>query len=395
MGLGTLIGFLAVVIALYILWRIQQVLLLAFAAIVFATAINQLVKWLQKTFKLDRKIAVAISVIGVLALAAGFIALVIPPFVDQFQELITQVPVGLERLSGWNEWLRNLLPDRFTGEFRGLDSITQNLQSFANGLIGNFFDLFSSTLGVVLNCLLVIVVTIMLLSNPKPYRKMFLLAFPAFYRQRIKTILKKCEKSLGGWVVGILFNMLVISVLSGIGLLVLGVRLPLANSLIAGILTFIPNLGPTLSVVPPTAMALLDAPWKALAVIILYIVIQQLESNVLTPIVMERQVSLLPAVTLLSQVAFAIFFGLLGLFLALPITIIAQVWLKEILVKDILDPWQIDNGNNRFNSRKLRTKKKILKESNDESLNIATKDLSACQSVAEVSSVEGTVEGEH
>ena len=91
MGLGTLVGFLAIIVALYILWCIQEVLLLAFAAIVFATAINQLVKWLQKTFKLDRKIAVAISAIGVLALAAGFVALVIPPFVDQFQELITAV----------------------------------------------------------------------------------------------------------------------------------------------------------------------------------------------------------------------------------------------------------------------------------------------------------------
>ena len=361
MRLGTLIGFLAIVIALYILWRIQQVLLLAFAAIVFATAINQLVKWLQKTFKLDRKISVAISVIGVLALVAGFIALVIPPFIDQFQELITQVPIGLEQLSSWNEWLRNLLPDRFTGEFRGLESITQNLQSFLNALIGNFFDLFSSTLGIILNCLLVIVVTIMLLSNPTPYQKMFLLAFPAFYRRRIQTILKKSEKNLGGWVVGILFNMAVISVLSGIGLLILGVRLPLANSLIAGILTFIPNLGPTLSVVPPAAMALLDAPWKALAVVILYIIIQQLESNVLTPVVMERQVSLLPAVTLLAQVAFAVFFGILGLFLALPITVVAQVWLKEILVKDILDPWQIDE-HDRFKARKLKTEKKILNE---------------------------------
>ena len=111
MRLGTLVGFLAIVIALYILWRIKQVLLLAFAAIVFATAINQLVELLQNKFKLNRKIAIAISVTGVLAFIVGFIALVIPPFIDQFQELVTLVPVGLEQLSSWNEWLRNLLPD--------------------------------------------------------------------------------------------------------------------------------------------------------------------------------------------------------------------------------------------------------------------------------------------
>ena len=76
---------------------------------------------------------------------------------------------------------------------------------------------------------------------------------------------------------------------------------------------------------------------------------------------MERQVSLLPAVTLLAQVAFAVFFGLLGLFLALPITVVAQVWLKEVLVKDILDRWQI-NDNNKFNSRKLRRKEILIEK---------------------------------
>ena len=357
MRLGTLIGFLAIVIALYILWRIKQVLLLAFAAVVFATAMNQLVKLLEKKLKLERKVAIAIAVTGVLIFIIGFVALVIPPFIDQFQQLVTLVPLGLEQLSSWNEWLRNLLPDNLIDEVRGLESLTQNIQSYMDQFIGNFFDLFSSTLGVVLNSLLVIVVTIMLLSNPTPYKQIFLLMFPAFYRQRVQTIVKKCESNLGGWAIGILFNMAVIAIMSGIGLLILGVRLPLANSLLAGMLTFIPNLGPVLSVVPPAAMALLDAHWKALAVVILYVVIQQVESNVLTPIVMQKQVSLLPAITLLSQVAFAVFFGLLGLFLALPITVVAQVWLKEVLVKDILDRWQIEDGINRFNARKVGVKK--------------------------------------
>ena len=358
MRLGTLVGFLAILIALYILWQIKQVLLLAFAAVIFATAINQLVKLLQAKFKLNRQIAIAISVGGILIFIVGFIALVVPSFIEQFKELVTLVPAGLEKLNGWNEWLRNFLPDRITENFQGIEALTQNLRSWINGLISNFFALFSSTLAVFLNSLLVIVVTIMLLASPTPYKQVFLLMFPAFYRRRIQTILKKCEKNLGGWSIGILFNMAVIAILSGIGLWALGVRLPLANCLLAGMLTFIPNLGPVLSVVPPTAMALLDAPWKALAVVILYIVIQQVESNILTPIVMKKQVSLLPAITLLSQVAFAVFFGVLGLFLALPITVVAQVWLKEIIVKDILDLWQPESNKNGFIPHKSKAKNK-------------------------------------
>ncbi|MGL5793730.1 MAG: AI-2E family transporter, partial [Waterburya sp.] len=236
------------------------------------------------------------------------------------------------------------------------EAITQNLRSIIDTFISNFFNVFSSTLGVFVNIFLVVVVTIMLLVNPAAYRKIFLLMFPAFYRQRIKVILNECEKNLGGWAIAILFNMAVITILSGIGLWALGVKLPLANSLLAGILTFIPNLGAVLSVIPPTAMALLDAPWKAVAVIILYVVIQQIETNILTPIVMEKQVSLLPAITLLSQIAFAVFFGILGLFLALPITVVAQVWIKEIIVKDILDNWQIEPKDNSRNSQKMKNR---------------------------------------
>ncbi|MEN9567920.1 MAG: hypothetical protein RLZZ69_3116, partial [Cyanobacteriota bacterium] len=84
--------------------------------------------------------------------------------------------------------------------------------------------------------------------------------------------------------------------------------------------------------------------------------------NILTPVVMQKQVALLPAITLLSQFVFAVFFGILGLLLALPITVIAQVWLKEVLVKDILDRWQIENNINQFNTRKLQSKKQQLEQ---------------------------------
>lgn len=135
-------------------------------------------------------------------------------------------------------------------------------------------------------------------------------------------------------------TMAVIALLSYLGLLILGVPLPLVNALIAGLLEFIPNVGPTLSVVPPALLALLDAPWKSLAVIGLYILIQQLESLVLVPIVMKHEVALLPLFTVLSVVSFSILFGFLGLFLAIPLLIVLQICLKEILVKDILNPWQ-------------------------------------------------------
>lgn len=337
MGLGRWVGFLGLAISLYILWEIRQVLLLLFAAVVFATALNSLVRYLCR-MGMKRGGAVALSIGTFFLLAIFFVGLIVPPFIAQFQQLVELVPRGFERIQQWTENLQTLVPG-YSQYMPKIDDLMQQAQPLATRLVGNFFSWFSNALAVLLNVLLVVILTIMLLINPQPYRRGFTLLFPSFYRRRVDQILSLCEVSLVNWVIGILINMVVIGVVSGVALWLLGVPLVLANALLAGLLEAIPNVGPVLSVVPPMAIALLDAPWKAVAVLILYFVIQQLEQYLLVPFVMSKQVSLLPAVTLLSQVIFAIFFGFLGLFLAIPLVIVGQIWLKEVLVHDILDTW--------------------------------------------------------
>ncbi|MEG4855964.1 AI-2E family transporter [Microcoleus sp. K1-B6] len=112
------------------------------------------------------------------------------------------------------------------------------------------------------------------------------------------------------------------------------------NGILAFILALIPYRDTILSVSPPLLWPLLNSPSKTGAVLLLYFLIQQIEGNFVTPIIMKKQVSLLPAYTLALVTAFGFFFGFLGLFLALPILIVIQIWVKEVLIKDILDPWQ-------------------------------------------------------
>nr|WP_202925150.1 AI-2E family transporter [Myxacorys almedinensis] len=327
----------ALAIALYILWEIRQLLLLIFAAVVFATALNSLVRRLhQAGMKRGGAVGLAIAVLIILSIA--FVGIIVPPFITQFQQLVERVPQGLERVQIWVQDLQNMLPGA-SQYVPGVDDLIRQVQPFATRLAGNFFAIFSNALTVLLNLLLVLVLMVMLLISPQPYRKGLILLFPSFYRRRADEILALCEVALVNWVGGILINMVVIAVVSGIALLILQVPLVLANSLLAGLLEAIPNVGPVLSVIPPMAIALLDEPWKAGAVLILYVVIQQLEQYLLVPFVMSKQVSILPAVTLISQVVFAVFFGFLGLFLAIPLVIVGQIWIREVLVKDILDPW--------------------------------------------------------
>lgn len=356
MTLGQWIGLLAFVVSCYILWQIRQILLLAFAAVVLATALNRLARYLQnqQRFKIERKWAVFISISCLIFFFVIFVLLVVPPFVKEFQVLTERVPEGINKgIEQLNDWADDL-QRRFSGELGqqivdrvNVDDLLSQLQSLVNQIAEGAGSFLSNTVGFVgntvvvfLSFLLTLVLAVMILAEPVAYRQAFMRLFPSFYRRRVEEILDLCDVALGGWLIGILFNMLVITVLSWIGLSILGVRLALTHALLAGLLTFIPNIGPALSVVPPIAIALLDDPIKSVAVLILYVGVQQLESNFLTPLVMAQQVSLLPAVTLLAQALFATFFGFLGLFLALPLAVVAQVWIQEVLIKDILDQWK-------------------------------------------------------
>jgi predicted PurR-regulated permease PerM len=342
-NLGRWIGLFVLAIAAYVLWQIRDLLLVVFAAIVLATSLNQAVKTFRK-WGLTRSWAVLLATGCLLAFVVGFVWLVVPTLSFQFRELLELVPAGVERFNEGVDGVYQGLPEAIRPYFPNLRNLEEQLRPVVNGLLTRSAAFLSSSLGAALNVLLILVLALMMLVNPNPYRQGFIRLFPSFYRRRIDQILEECEAALGEWIKGALLSMAVIAVLSSLGLWMIGVRAVLALGVLAGVLNFIPNLGPTLSVIAPMLIALLDvdAPWKPLAVLGLYIGIQQFESNLLTPYIMAQQVNLLPAVTLLAQVVFASLFGFWGLLLALPLTVVMQILVRRVLVEDILDRWHTD-----------------------------------------------------
>lgn len=347
MKLGDWISLLSLAAASYILWQIKDLLLLSFAAVVIALALNSLTRRIQ-AFKISRPFAIPIALFIAAVVATLFIWGIVPPFIDQFSKLITLVVSFFQDLPKLAMQLQTSLPERIRlPELNEFLAWLTSPDSPVLEVFGNFFSvfnsslrLFNSSLRVVIQVLFVTILSLMILANPNAYLNGVLLLFPSFYRQRAREIFRQCEVALGNWLAGILISSIFIFGFSFIGLLILGVDLAFAHALLAGILNFIPNLGPTLSMVFPVIVALLsEDPWKAVAVIGLYIVLQQIESYAVTPTVMAHQVSLLPAFTLMAQIFFASLFGFLGLLLALPLTVVAKTWIQELLIKDILNNW--------------------------------------------------------
>lgn len=351
MNLGQWIGLIVIVVSAYILWQIREVLILVFAAIVLATVLNRLANFLQRWVK-SRAIAVILALLALFTAFTLLFLLIVPGFVREFSQLGDALPQALSQLqSRISQFRQNPL---FSPYIPDIESVNQQLKSLTQTLPRQILGIFSTSLGALLNTLLFIVLTLMLFFNPQPYRRAFIRLFPSFYRRRADAILSMCEDSLGKWIIGALIGMSVIAVLSWVGLSLLGVKLALANGVLAGLLNFIPNIGPTLSVVLPVILTVLDDPFKALLIVALYIGIQQFESNLLTPAIMAQQVSLLPAVTLSAQILFTVAFGPLGLVLSIPLTVVVQIWIKEVLIKDVLDNWHLD--------RKTETELVIVKD---------------------------------
>jgi predicted PurR-regulated permease PerM len=340
LNFGQWIGFSLLLVSLYILWQIRQILLLLFMAVVLATALNLLVKQLQH-WRLKRNYAVWLGSMLLLGIIVGAFWLIIPALVEQIQQLITLVPEGFEELIiRINNFITKLDPN-LESTSQVISNLLAQLQPLINNIASRGLNIFYTSLGTILSFILLLALTLMLLANPQPYCQGLIRLFPSFYRQRVELILELCNQALCGWLTTIIFHIGVMLLLSWLGLFILKIPLAFSQAFLSAFLTFIPNLGPILSMMTPIAIALLEEPWKPWAVIVLYsgiyMTIKQLDNRLLIPLILKQHISLIPGVTLLAQIFFASNFGFLGLFLAFPLLIIAQIWLQEALIRDILE----------------------------------------------------------
>ena len=305
---------------------------------------------LRDFLHIPRWASFGITLTSIVLISSISIVIIIPQFTSEFQELINQIPSAVGKL--WDLLINSfynfseliykdtipdiadrslltnkltIMPDGGTLANGVTDSITKIINLAGNvgvGIIQTFF---------------IISVSLMITLQPNSYREVAILLIPSFYRRRARTILLECGNALSNWMTGVLLSSICVSILVSIGLYLLGIKLVIANALIAGVLNIIPNVGPTISTIFPLSVALLETPWKALAVLGLYVLIQNIESYIITPSIMQKQVKLLPGLTITAQFIFTILFGPLGLLLAIPMAVVIQVFVREVIIHDILE----------------------------------------------------------
>lgn len=328
--LGRVVLLVGVVAFFWLCWQIADILLLAFAGVLLAVFFQILIKLLQRFVPLTNQWALLVIVavlLGLLGLLGWFAA---PQLLVDLNALSDQVPTALRQISeqvdryGWMQRLLDRLPS--------LEQVvTPN-----GGLFAQITGTFSTVLSLLANLLLILFVGLFLAANPMMYQAGVLQLAPAPRRPRLAAVITKVVTTLRWWILGQLFSMIVIGVLTGVGLWFIGMPFVLALGVITGLLEFIPYVGPIVSGSLALLLAFTQSPIQALYVLVLYIAIQQIEGNLLTPLVHRYTVALPPALTLVAVVVIGTLLGFVGLLVATPLLAVIMVLIKMLYIEDVL-----------------------------------------------------------
>ncbi len=308
-----------------------DVFLLIFASIVLAVLLTYTSNKLAEKIPVKYVIALVITCLGIIIFIGGIGFLIAPSLGDQLDQLQSDLPKSVDKLKeqlSTTSWGKEMVD--------GLSDPQELLEDNEKKVVTKTTKIFSSTLATLFNVFIVLITAIFLAADPNLYLNGFLKLFLPKTAERLRQVFYKSFYTLSSWIKGKFLSMLVVGVLTYIGLLLLGFPIPIVLALIAMVLTFIPNIGPVLALVPAALVGLIEGPDRAFHVILLYVGIQILESYLITPFINKKAVSLPPALTLFWQILFGTFLGGMGLLLATPLLAVILVFVQELYINDYL-----------------------------------------------------------
>lgn len=314
----TILLFLLTIFFIWIFWLIRDVVLFLFVSLILALALEPFVNFLVRK-KLHRGFSVVFVVLTMLFIVVGLASVSLVPFIHQTQILIANFPNYIKYLSE--------IPG--AGEY--VSKFNDGIFSQLNETSGSVLNFTLGAFSGVLSLILIFVFTIYMLIDFKNLRLMFVDFFEDGRREEIQRLVTKIETRLGSWLRGQIFLMFIIGLLTYIGLLVIGMDYALALAVIAGLLEIVPIIGPIISVVPAALIAFFISPVLGIGVIVLYIIVQQLENNLIVPKVMQRAVGFNPLVTIIALMVGGQLLGVVGAILAIPILITIYEVFKYVI----------------------------------------------------------------
>lgn len=311
-------------------WAAIDALLLLFGAVLLGIFLHELscratqASGMPQGLTLGLIVLVGLFVVGVGTWTGAALIM------RQFSELLKILPFAVYRLQEYfndSVLLRGLAP-----QVPAPDQVVERLTA----LLPQAGVFFTGVFGILTNVAVLVIVAVYLAAQPKVYRHGLMMLTPPRKRKRFGEVLDELTATLGQWLLGKAASMLVVAVVTTLGLLLLDMPLALVLGLIAGLLDFIPYVGPILAGVPAVLIASTESPVLAGYVLLLFLAIQAAEGYLLMPLIERKSVSLPPALTISMQVILGSLFGLTGVALATPLVAVVMVLITMLYVQDVL-----------------------------------------------------------
>lgn len=316
-------AFGAILLLLLVAWNILRPLALLFLAIVIGEALAPVVRWLQQWIP---RLAAIVLVYLVLLLALGGIGwIVFPPLVDQVQAFVENWPENFNRVQRWLDRLDAPGSDNLIG------TATSQLQSLSGSLVSLPLAILSSVVEV----FLVIFMSIYWLITVPALHRFTMSLVPERNREQVASTIYHLGRSTGGYIRGAAINAVAVGLLTYVGLLLIGVPFPLVLALIAGLLEFVPVVGPVAATVPIVSVAFTDSIQTGLIALGFWIVMQQVENQLLVPLVMRSQTDIPSLLVIFALSAGSAVSGILGALVAIPIAGALLVLMKEVVAPGV------------------------------------------------------------
>lgn len=305
-------------------------LLLVFACILFAILLYKLSEITARPFHLNRMLTLTVVVL-VLAAIVGVAGWVMAPRIsEQATQLAKEIPAAIERLQASVQ--QHPLLRRIAAELPPPEQIVKQMSDMG----ANAGSFFGGLLGAIGNTVIIIFVGIYFAASPQVYTTGIIRLFPRSKRDRAREVQQAVTQNLARWLLGKAASMVIVAVVTSVGLSMLGIPLALILGLIAGLLDFIPYLGPIMAAVPAVLLALSISPELALYTVLLFIGIQTLQGYLLQPVIEGGAAHLPPALVIIMQLVFGALFGFAGVALATPLTAALYVIVKMVYIEDVL-----------------------------------------------------------
>ena len=347
-GLRNIVATILILLSLVFAWEIRGTLMLTFAAVVLVVLFTMPVRMLMRRFEMNRLVAIVVSVIGFFVILALIGLPISRTIATQFNVLASEViPQGLEQAR------ESITSEAIVEQFPFLEGVIagDNNDLISDDLINQFISQVTDALGrlggtvlpvvggvanTILSALIIFFLSMYLLAEPQHYVNGIIKLTPIWYRDRMRTILRKIDSTLRAWLAVTAVSMVVVAVLTGLGLAVLNIREWLALGVLAGVLSFIPNFGPVVALVAAVPVAFVQARENVLWTVVIIYGVSFFQSQVVSPVLASERMNMPAILILLGQIIFGFFFGFLGLMLAVPLSAVVAVLVDEIYVKDVL-----------------------------------------------------------